>query len=595
MRTTIFLLSLLLAVMANAQENSSKDVNSLWSSFHGIWQKEGTNELLKEYLRPYAGEDQVIAILFTPKECPRCEAQINIAIDWLREMRPGKDPVLIAAYPDEKAVREYLKQFRTPNVVIDTKGRHNDIFHYNDGWLALTYFLQIDMRQGRLMAGGDIEEVSKENVRLFCNNTAYVPYYVSQDDDETVFSESKPVREQRPQGSYPAVEIMEEAGHFISRLPDFNLPSWAGNRFLYTDALASVGRLYEIEGGTARLVAEMVPDSAQERAFVRLPEGRYEREKELGIPVIIACATTFMPDGTPAISYSIPNMHMETPYRLAYSNMPVILSLDKPGGKCSMAAIDYEPYGDPNYLYMHDMPLCPTGENLVVMGCRRMYHPKKDFDDWLHDIKMGKCADADNIYADAYYEQSPFAALFDLKTGKKVRMIGQLDSIYRRTGMAHFVATFTGGTHGKRFVYTDSFSGKIYISNTDTYETEKEITLFCVEVKDLEKKLANKYADDYFSQFYEDFNRQIEALQPDGGGIHCLLRTGTDIIDGKDDLYEYLYVDYDGNIRKRIPIVYEEGDDVLAVSLHREKDGTATPYYFCKNSKGVFLKTIEVD
>ena len=594
MRTTIFLLSLLLAAMANAQENSPKDVNSLWSTFHGIWQKEGTNELLKEYLKPYAGEDQVIAILFTPKECPRCEAQINIAIDWLREMRPGKDPVLIAAYPDEKAVREYLKQFRTPNVVIDTKGRHNDIFHYNDGWLALTYFLQIDMRQGRMMAGGDIEEVSKENFRLFCSNTSYAPYYASQDDGETVAPVRKAVREQKPQGSYPAVEIMEEAGHFISRLPDFNLPSWAGNHFLYTDALASVGRLYEIEGGTARLVAEMVPDSAQERAFVRLPEGKYEREKKLGIPVIIACATTFMPDGTPAISYSIPNMHMETPYRLAYSNMPVILFGDKPGGKCRMAAFDFELDSIPRYAYTHAMSFCPVDESRVIFGCRRVYH-EGEYDVLFNDIRAGKCADINNIYSDAFYEHAPVAALFGMEDGKKIRRIGQLDGIFKETRTGYFFTAFTGGIHGKRLAYTDGFSGKLYVSNTDTYETEKEITLFRVEVEDLEKKLANQCEITYFEQFFGDFNRQITEVQPDGGGIHCLLRTGEDTMWNENDLYEYLYVDYDGNILKRIPIVYEEGDDVLAVSLHREKDGTATPYYFCKNSKGVFLKTIEVD
>ena len=116
-----------------------------------------------------------------------------------------------------------------------------------------------------------------------------------------------------------------------------------------------------------------------------------------------------------------------------------------------------------------------------------------------------------------------------------------------------------------------------------------------MEVEDLEKKLANQCEITYFEQFFGDFNWQITEVQPDGGGIHCLLRTGKDTMWNENDLYEYLYVDYDGNVLKRIPIVYEEGDDVLAVSLHREKDGTATPYYFCKNSKGVFLKTIEVD
>ena len=590
----IFLLLLLLAVMANVQENNFKDVNSLWSTFHGIWQKEGTNELLKEYLMPYANEDQVIAILFSPKECPRCEAQINIAFDYLRKIRLGKEPVLIAAYPDVEVAKEYLERFNAREIIIDSLNLHGGIFHYNDGWLNTGYFLQIDMQQGRLMAGGDIVEISEENLRLFCNNTDYLPYYEKDDEEGDVASVLQNMQGRMPEGTYPTVRIQEGQGKHVARTGRFYSPAWKEDCFLYRDDLSSVGQLYETAGDTARFVQEMVPDSAQERAFVDLPEGDYEQYKAKGMTFVIALATGFAPDGTPLVTYSIPEMFEEKENRVAYYNKPVMIALEEPGDSCRMVAFDFEFENWPYYMYTHDLPFCLTNENLVAFGCKRRY-PKKDLDELFNDIRAGKCADIDNLYSDAYYEQSPFAALFDLETGKKVRMIGQLDSIYRTTSMAYFIATFTGGTHGRRFVYTDGFSGKIYISNTDTYETEKEIVLFRVEVKDLEDKLARRYEDDYFNQFLADFNRQVTEVQPDSGGIHCLLRIGASAIREDDDLYEYLYVDYDGNVLKRIPIVYEEGDDVLAVSLHREKDGTAAPYYFCKNSKGVFLKTIETD
>ncbi len=592
MRTTFpTFLFLLLAVMVNAQETSRKDTANLFTPYFEIRQKEGTNKLLKEYLMPYVQEEQVFAVLFTPKACPRCEAEINVDLDLLREIRPGKEPVLIAAYPDAGAAKEYLKRFHARNVVIDTEGKHEEIFHFNAGGLNVTYLLQIDMRQGRLMHGGDIMQVSKENLERFCSNTAYFPYHAAEDAASPV--EETTVRERVAQGTHPAIRMEEREGKSITS-GKFYSPAWQGRRFLYADDLASVGRLYETAGDTARFVQEIVPDSAQERAFVDLPAGDYERYKEKGMISIMACVPAFAPSGTPLITYSVPNMFEEKEDEVVYYSKPVALALEEPGGKCRMAAFDFELDSIPYYMYMHATSFCPVDEGRVLFGCRKVYS-KGEYDVLFNDIRAGKCADIDNIYSDAFYEHAPVAALFGMEDGKKLRQIGQLDGIFKETRTGYFFTMFTGGIHGKRLAYTDGFSGKLYVSNTDTYETEKEIALFRVEVKDLEKKLANQCEITYFEQFFGDFNRQITEVQPDGGGIHCLLRTGKDTMMDENDLYEYIYVDYDGNILKRVPIVYEEGDDVLAVSLHREKDGTAAPYYFCKNSKGVFLKTIETD
>ena len=577
--------------MANAQETSQKDAKNLFTPYFEIWQKEGTNALLKEYLMPYASEEQVVAILFTPQACPRCEAEINMELDLLREILPGKEPVLIAVYHDAKGAREYLKRFHARNVVIDTEGKHEEIFHYNAGGLNITYLLQIDMRQGRLMHGGDIMQVSRENLERFCSNTSYFPYHAAEDAAAAPAEEA--VRERAAQGTHPAIRMEERDGRIITS-GKFYSPAWQGSRFLYADDLASVGRLYETAGDTARFVQEIVPDSAQERAFVNLPTGDYERYKEQGMVFIMMCIPAFTPGGTPMATYSIPNMFVEESGNIAYYNKPVVLALDRLGAKCRMAAFDFELDSIPRYTYTHAMSFCPVDEESILFGCRRVYH-EGEYDVLFDSIRAGKCADINNIYSDAFYDHAPVAALFGMEDGKKIRRIGQLDGIFKETRTGYFFTAFVGSIHGKRLAYADGFSGKLYISNTDTYETEKEIALFRVEVKDLEKKLADQCEITYFEQFFGDFNRQITEVQPDGEGIHCLVRTGKDTMWNENDLYEYVYVDYDGNVLKRIPIVYEEGDDVLAVSLHREKDGTATPYYFCKNSKGVFLKTIEVD
>ena len=548
MKTRPFILAaiglmLLPGAMAEAQETSLNEIDSLFTPYFEIRQKEGTNALLKEYLMPYTNEDQVVAILFAPKECPRCEAEINVELDLLREILPGKDPVLIAAYHDADAAREYLKRFHARNVVIDTEGKHEEIFHYNAGGLNVTYLLQIDMRQGRLMHGGDILRISKENLERFCNNTAYFPYHTSEAAAAAPAEET--MRERAAQGTHPAIRMEEREGKSITS-GKFYSPAWQGSRFLYRDDLASVGRLYETTGEIARFVQEIVPDSAQERAFVDLPTGDYERYKEQGMVFIMMCVPAFTPGGTPMATYSIPNMFEEESGNIAYYNKAVVLALDRLGGKCRMAAFDSELDSIPYYMYMHAISFCPVDDNCVILGCRRLY-PEGDYDVLFADIQAGKCTDAENIYSDVFYEHAPIAALFGMEDGKKIRRIGQLDGIFKETRTGYFFTMFTGGIHGKRLVYADGFSGKLYISNTDTYETEKEIALFRVEVEDLEKKLANQCEITYFEQFFGDFNRQITEVQPDGGGIHCLLRTGEDTMWNENDLYEYLYVDYDGN------------------------------------------------
>ena len=250
-------------------------------------------------------------------------------------------------------------------------------------------------------------------------------------------------RERAAQGTHPAIRMEEKEGRIITS-GKFYSPAWQGSRFLYRDDLASVGRLYETAGDTARFVQEIVPDSAQERAFVDLPAGDYERYKEQGMVFIMPCVPAFAPSGMPLITYSVPNMFEEGSGNVAYYNKPVALALDRPGGKCRMAAFDFELGNRPLYMYMHAISFCPVDDSRVIFGCRKVYS-KGEYDVLFNDIRAGKCADFDNIYSDAFYEHAPVAALFGMEDGKKIRRIGQLDGIFKETRTGYFFTAFTGG------------------------------------------------------------------------------------------------------------------------------------------------------
>lgn len=77
MQKRIILFSLYLFISLSIYSQTSNS-NELWSTDLLIRQKEGTNQLLKDYLSDITSHsDTIYAILFCPSYCPRCEAVIR--------------------------------------------------------------------------------------------------------------------------------------------------------------------------------------------------------------------------------------------------------------------------------------------------------------------------------------------------------------------------------------------------------------------------------------------------------------------------------------------------------------------------------------
>ena len=72
----------------------------MYANHHGIAQKAGTNDLLKDFIKPYGKKGEVFAILFAPQACPRCEVDIPYVLENLPKIKPQAELVIIAAYHD---------------------------------------------------------------------------------------------------------------------------------------------------------------------------------------------------------------------------------------------------------------------------------------------------------------------------------------------------------------------------------------------------------------------------------------------------------------------------------------------------------------
>lgn len=558
----------------------------MYNSYHAISQKEGTTELLKEYLAPYRDiKKEVYAILFAPQACPRCEVDINYLLDNVQKMKPNATVILIASYPNSKGAQEYLERFHTKNIIIDTENKHEKIFHYRAGRLAVTFFLQIDMEQGRLMCGGDSPDINEDFIQQFCNNTAYMPY--APKENQVVPTSVAAHNKWNPQGTYKSIFVQVGEDKTISEL--FEMPQWQGDAFLYSDELASEGRLFFIKKDTAYLEKAIVPTKAQETASVQLPDSTYQKMKKEGYIYIMANTCAFVPGTQRAIvSYSLPDMFEKEGGNIAYYNRAAFLSTNRDDSVCNMVSFDFEKKALPLYMYVHTTPFCPIDERYVLIGCRRGYPTGVTSEQLLKDSTSVD----NNIFLPDFYDYSPFCAIFDMQTGKRVRRFGQLDEVYKRAQLGYYFTIPVADVYKDILAYSDGFSGKLWITNKNSDETGREVKLFDVVLNDLPQRQLLRYTDEYFEPFFTDLNQQVEKISLDSNGIHCLIRQGTNAMKDKSDRYEYRLLNYSGELQQKQFLVLEEGDEVLSVGLGKDKEQKVFPFYFCKNSKGSYLKSI---
>lgn len=560
-------------------------IAEMYANDHAIAQKEGTSELLKEYLAPYKNKgEKLFAILFSPRACPRCEAEINYLLDNIEKIKPGADIVLIASYPDTQIAKEYLQQFHTNNIIIDTENKHEKIFYYRAGRLAVTYFLQIDMNKGRLMCGGDSPTMNEEFLQQFCYNTTYMPY-ASKDNLLQIKPDSQEKRV--IQNTYPHIFVKEEKEKNISS--SLEMPQWRGDTFLYSDELASVGRLFHIKNDTAYLEKEIFPTNSQEKSFVQLADSTYEKLKKKGYIYIMANTCAFIPNTNQAVvSYSLPDMFIKEGDNIAYYNHNAFLVTENADTVCNMFSFDFEKNSIPLYMYTHASPFFPINERYILIGCQRGY-PISITSEQLRNDSMSI---DNNIFLPEFYNYSPFFAIFDRQTGKHIQRFGELDDIFRICKTGYYFTVPVADVYKDILVYSDGFSGKLWITNTNDYRTGQKIELFCVTINNLPQREPLQYTEDYLETFFEDFNKQIEIIKLDSDGIHCLIRSGKSAAKEDGDSYEYRLLDYNGKLQFQCPLLFEENDQILSIGLGINTNKKIFPFYFCKNDKGAFLKHI---
>lgn len=434
------------------------------------------------------------------------------------------------------------------------------------------------------MCGGDSPTMSTEFLKQFCNNTAYMPFVPK---GETITTLPKSTCHYKKRGTYQSVYIKQEKKFPVSNILEY--PEWQGDSFLYADEILSKGLLFNIKHDTAYLEKEIAPTETQKKAFSRIPASQFEKLEQKGFIFTMANCVAFTPQTEQAIvSYSLPDLSFEKDSSIAYYNKPVLLEAVPNQDSCSLTTFDFEHNADTLYMYTHASRVIPINEQHVLIGCKKGF-PTSCTAEECHQKK------AHDIFDPAFYEHSPICAIFDKKKGKLIKRFGHLDEVFRTSKTGYYFTMPVADIYKDRIVYSDGYSGKLWITKQGNEETEQEIRIFNVTIPTtlLKSVEALQYTDDYFNPFFPIFHQYIEMIKVDSQGIHCLIRHGNNTMENENDSHGYCLVNFDGKILNRFQLQCEEGDKVLSINLGKDIQGNVFVYYMCQNAGEYYLKLVK--
>lgn len=582
---------LFISVLSSAQIGHKEDdiVSLLQKQPHTIMQKAGSNETLIKYLGIYAqSRKELFVLLFSPQMCPRCEADIPYIFKHLKEIKPDADLALIAVNEQGELTRKYVKEhFGDVPLIVDTQNRHEKIFHYGAGRLAVTFLLQIDCEQGRMMIGGDMPTLDNDILRSFCHNTAYMPYFETENCGEDgmpltnhLLERYKVMPVTTPKSD---IQLDMDKGYPLSDV--CGLPAWHGSRFAYCDHLLSQAILYEIDEiqGHARMAKVIKPTCGQERRYSRIPAAAYEEMQKQGQLFIMSNCCAFVPHGEEAVvSYSLPDLTMEKDNGIAYYNKPALLFERNHSDSCMLYTYDAGHDARPFYMYLHAVHIMPLSLREMMLGCKK-----------LGDIDIRQSASpAAESFEDDFYQDTPMLAIFDLESGKLVRRLGRIGDACRATRTGYFFVVPKADVYRGDIVYTDGCSGEVYLCDFATDCIKRKLSLFDVEIPEglMRKAESLKGTYEYYDKFFDVFRHSVEDVKLDRKGIHCLIRVGSGAEATPDDLYVYRLFNCQGREILHLRLGTDASDTLRVYGLGKDASGEVFPFALCKNGKGCFLR-----
>lgn len=558
-----------------------------------IAQKEGTDFLLKQYLSSVNSRSDILyAVIFRPMSCPRCEATIPFLNRTLKKMYPDSEILLISAYEDENAARQYISRnnYIADYYLFDTNREYDKIFSFNSNGLYGLYILKLDKKNGRMILGGSPYTQDDQLIQEIYDKNEALPYHTFENKKEE--TESMSTAFANVSLTYEMYCVNEGENYPVSGVYEF--PVMRNGLFAYSDELANAGYCFAInpEKKTIDFKNIIVADSLEKDRYVDIPQNEYEIRKQYGIIYYIACGINLIGDERIALSYSLPKLFMESPTNMAYYNQPAIIVKNTESLKSEpMIELDFDLFNE-SFMYTH-FTFFAVDSSRIVFGCKKNTWPI-EFEPEEYKGNVDR-----DPFMDGFYETDcPYLAVFDTKTGKVMKRFGQLDLCQRLSRTGYFYTNPLISCEGESMVYGNGYVGKLFLASKDSPEkVEKELSVFDVDMQNFPPlDSLSFYKPEHVKAYNPFFSKCIESVILSGNRVHCLVRAGSPLERNiLNDAYEYVSIDRkSGTVIDRFKLDIDNGDKndrLLCFGLG--KDGTeVTPYYFAKKGNKPYVKFI---
>lgn len=588
MRALTIILMSLFFVSYSAGQDSDLLKEMEYGDFQ-IRQKPGTDALLAGWLAEEGvAEDTVYAFLYVPASCPRCELGITTYSKYLKEK--GRKFAIISVFPDKDIAEFYnrKKEYKADYYIYDTSNRYKSIFSFNNINLNSPVILKIT-NKGRVITGFDgMYFYSKLGQQLLDRSVpmAYKDYNINVTADYVEWK-------------YPVEKaaLTELGGGFrdyrLDVSPDaplceiFRNPYFSGDTFFYPDEILGTVSLFrkEAAGGGFAFAGSMGAAEEEKNMFVDVDSLTMRSLIENKNLFYIVCNAAMLDNDHIGISFSLPRVFFESEDNLALYNEACILPRRMPGMEVEPCVPLNFTTKEDKFFYKH-FQFSSTGSRLIMPCEKFTWASSFHEDEYRNDVSY-------NSFMPGFYDtETSFLVEIDRRTGNILRRFGRLDSIARKTLTGYYYVDAVSSVGGNELVYTDGYSGKVYVADTSDVATEKNrYTIFEISDADLppvDTTMFYKY--EYAKPYRSVFCRKVEDVRITPETLYCLVAYG-DLSAPNDKRTRYTFVTVDRKTGERREYLYpeEDGYTIFTRGL-REKDGRVYPFSVLKRGGKALLR-----
>lgn len=558
------------------------------NNFLQIRQKPGTEKLLADYISSCSvKEDTVYAYIYAPANCPRCEAPFKSYKKWLNE--EGKKFMLISVFKDSIAAKYYnkTKGYEADYYLYDTSETYKKIFSFNNIPLDGSNVLKIT-RKGELITGGVPTIDGKRFIKQL------IAYHTPMD---CKIFEGHENSKETDGFSFPKLDTLK------CNYKDYTVKSdvplckntkslyFNGDKFFYADDIINGVLLFKPcanNNNVLELDTIFKVTYIQKRTFVSITDWLYDKFLMEGTVFDIVCNVNMLDSINIGISYSLPKLIYQNndTTDVAYYNQPCILKCPINGhGKSEIIPLDFNLYND-NYFYKH-FQYSSIG-NKIILGCQKMTWPMEyERDDYADDV-------ARNSFNPLFYKtDTPYLAIADVNTRKILSRFGHLDESAEKGLTGYYFVEPLSMVCGTELVYTDGYSGKIYVADTTNMTKEKACyTAFRLDYDLMPPIDSTKfYTYEYVKTYWNLYYRCITDIRATDKAIYCIVNYGNDT-DGRNgkNFHTLIVIDRKTGHSKEAILPSYEGYETWGYGLHVKNADKVSPFEVLKKGSDVTIR-----